>query len=43
MEEMIAICAPHMAKANPGMTEEQAGEQMGKFFPLLLRWKGARA
>ncbi len=43
MEEMIAFCAPHMAKANPGMTEEQAGEQMGKFFPLLLRWKGARA
>lgn len=39
MEEMIAFCAPHMAKANPGMTEEQAKEQMCSFFPQLLRWK----
>lgn len=39
MEEMIAFCAPYMAKANPGMTEEQAKEQMRSFFPQLLRWK----
>ena len=39
MEEMIDFCAPHMAKANPGMTEEQAKERMRSFFPQLLRWK----
>lgn len=39
MEEMIAFCAPHMAKATPGMTEEQAKERMQSFFPQLLRWK----
>lgn len=41
MEEMIAFCAPMMAQSNPDMTEEQAKEQMRKFFPLLLRWKEA--
>ena len=40
MEEMIDFCAPMMARANPGMTEEQAKAQMYKFFPMLLRWKG---
>ncbi len=39
MEEMIDFCAPHMAQGNPGMTEEQAKDQMRKFFPMLLRWK----
>lgn len=39
MEEMIDFCTPHMAGANPGMTEEQAREQMFRFFPLLKRWK----
>lgn len=39
MEEMIDFCAPMMAQANAGMTQEQAKEQMYKFFPLLLRWK----
>lgn len=39
MEEMIAFCAPMMSQENPGMTEEQASEQMRKFFPMLLRWK----
>lgn len=43
MEEMMDFCAPIMAKSNPGMTPEQAKEQMGKFFPLLLRWKGEKA
>ena len=43
MEEMIDFCAPIMAKSTPGMTPEQAREQMGKFFPLLLRWKGEKA
>ncbi len=40
MEEMIAFCAPMMVQANPGMTAQQAQEQMHKFFPMLLRWKG---
>ena len=39
MEEMIDFCAVTMAKANPGMTEEQAKTQMQTFFPKLLRWK----
>ena len=43
MEQMIDFCAPMMAQANPGMTEEDAKEQMRKFFPLLLRWKGETA
>lgn len=40
MEEMIDLCAPHMAQANPGMTEAQAKEQMRGFFPQLKRWQG---
>lgn len=43
MEQMIDFCAPMMAQSNPGMTEEDAKEQMRKFFPLLLRWKGEKA
>lgn len=39
MEEMIELCAPNMAAANPGMTEEEAKERMRKWFPLLNRWK----
>ena len=39
MEEMIDFCAPFMVRSNPGMTEEQAREQMSRFFPLLKRWK----
>ena len=39
MEEMIDFCAPMMSKANPGMTEDAAREQMRKFFPQMLRWK----
>ncbi len=39
MEEMIDFCAVTMAKANPGMSEEQAKAQMRTFFPKLLRWK----
>lgn len=39
MEEMIDFCAPMMAQANPGMTEEQAKAQMHQFFPMLKRWK----
>ena len=38
MEEMIGLCAPHMAAAHPGMTEEQAKGQMREFFPSLKRW-----
>ena len=39
MEKMIEFCAPYMAQANEGMSEEQAKEQMQKFFPELKRWK----
>ncbi len=39
MEQMIDFCTPMMVQANPGMTAEQAKEQMFKFFPMLLRWK----
>lgn len=38
MEEMIDFCAPQMAKFNPGMTEENAKQQMHQFFPQLKRW-----
>jgi len=40
MEQMIDFCASLMAKENPGMTEDAAREQMRKFFPQLLRWRG---
>ena len=43
MEQMIDFCAVPMAKANPGMTEDDAKEQMRKFFPQLLRWKSSQA
>lgn len=39
MDEMIDFCAPMMAQANPGMTQEQAKAQMHQFFPMLKRWK----
>lgn len=39
MEQMIDFCTPIMAQSNPGMTEEQARQQMRQFFPMLLRWK----
>lgn len=40
MEEMIAFCAPIMAKEHPDITEEQAIAQMRQYFPQLLRWSG---
>ncbi|GAA0686663.1 MULTISPECIES: zinc ribbon domain-containing protein [Clostridium] len=39
MEEMIAFCAPFMVKSNPNMTEEEAKDNMRKFFPCLKRWR----
>lgn len=39
MEEMIGFCAPMMSEGNPGMSEDEAREQMRRFFPTLLRWK----
>ena len=39
MEEMIDVCAPHMVKAHPNMTEEAAKELMRSFFPTLKRWQ----
>lgn len=38
MEEMIDFCTSHMVEANPGMTAQQAKEQMLRFFPMLKRW-----
>ena len=38
---MIDFCSHMMAQSNHYTTEEQAKEQMRKFFPLLLRWKEA--
>ncbi|MCI8538211.1 MAG: WYL domain-containing protein [Oscillospiraceae bacterium] len=39
MEQMIDFCTPMMVQGNPGMTGEQAREQMHQFFPMLMRWK----
>ncbi|MCL1914945.1 MAG: zinc ribbon domain-containing protein [Eubacteriaceae bacterium] len=39
MEEMIEFCVPHMASANPDMTEDGARAMMLEFFPTLLRWR----
>ena len=39
MDEMIDFCAPMMAQANPGMTQDQAKAQMHQFFPVLKRWR----
>lgn len=41
MEEMIAICVPHMMEANPDMTAEQATQQMQAYFPTLKHWQQA--
>lgn len=39
MEQMIEFCIPHMVKANPNMSEEEARKSMMAFFPTLKRWK----
>ena len=39
MEEMIELCVPNMAGANPNMTEEQARNAMREWFPTLKRWR----
>ena len=39
MEEMIEICVPKMAAANPNMSEEEARKIMLEWFPTLKRWK----
>lgn len=39
LEEMIEFCIPHMVKANPNMSEEEARKSMMAFFPTLKRWK----
>ena len=39
MDEMIAFCVKPMVDNNPGMSEEAARGMMGKFFPMLKRWK----
>ena len=39
MEEMIELCVPHMASANPSMSEDAARKMMFEFFPTLKRWK----
>ncbi|MTI46292.1 zinc ribbon domain-containing protein [Sporosalibacterium faouarense] len=39
MDEMIKDCIPHMIKANPKISKEEARESMRKFFPTLKRWQ----
>jgi hypothetical protein len=39
MDEMIAVCVPHMVSANPSMTEDAARQTMTEFFPTLKRWR----
>ena len=39
MDEMIAICLPHMTSANSGMSEADAKNMMLEFFPTLKRWQ----
>ena len=39
MDEMIAICLPHMTAANSGMSEAEAKNMMLEFFPTLKRWQ----
>ena len=39
MEEMVEICVPHMAAANPNMTQDDARKAMLEWFPTLKRWK----
>lgn len=38
MDEMIEFCVPNMAKANKGMTEDEARTMMKEFFPKLKHW-----
>ena len=39
MDEMIEFCAPHMASAESGMSEDEARKMMKESFPTLKRWK----
>ncbi len=39
MGEMIEFCIPHMVKANPNISEQEARECMYRFFPKLKRWR----
>ena len=39
MEEMIETCVPHVVRANPDMTLEQAYKMMRELLPNLKRWK----
>jgi hypothetical protein len=39
MEDMIAMCVPHVTSANSGMSEDEARKMMRGFFPVLKRWK----
>lgn len=41
MEEMIAICTPHMVAAHPDMSENDAKNAMREWFPTLKRWNNA--
>lgn len=38
MDMMIHFCVPHMVRANPGMSDEEAKSKMQEFFPKLKRW-----
>jgi len=38
MEDMIELCVPNMASANPNMKEDEARDAMREWFPTLKRW-----
>lgn len=39
MDEMIALCVPHMVAAHPEMSAEKAETLMREYLPQLKRWK----
>lgn len=39
MEQMIAVCVPHVVQSHKEMTESEAEQMMRKILPRLWRWK----
>lgn len=39
MEQMVALCLPHIMGHNPEMNEEEAQSMMENLLPTLKRWK----
>ncbi len=40
MEELIEVCVPNIAAANPDMSEDEARRIMRECFPTLKHWNG---